>query len=66
MTLVFPGEILFQAIIVNYLEFLVRIAGGNFFPSLVSLRMFPGNTLRGCGSRLLVSRLLVGLLPRPF
>jgi hypothetical protein len=66
MTLVLPGEILFQAIIVNYLEFLVRIVGGLLISSLVSLRMFPGNTLRGHGSGLLCPRLLVGLLPRPF
>jgi hypothetical protein len=61
LTLVSPGEILFQAIIVNYSEFLVRIVRGIFFPSLVSLRMSPGNTLRDCGSRLLVSCPLVGL-----
>jgi hypothetical protein len=66
MTLVLPEEILFQAIIINYSDFLVRIAGSLLIPSLVSLRMFPGSTLRGCGSGLLCSGLLVGLLPRPF
>jgi hypothetical protein len=63
MILVPSGIILFQAITVNYLDFLGRIVKEIFFPSPVSLRMSPGNSPRGCGSSLLASCLQVGLLP---